>query len=189
MAQEIEIEFKNLLTVSEFNHLLTELNFPKTADKQTNFYFETEDFRLKEKHSALRIREKNNKYTLTLKEPYETGLLETHDALTKQEATQWIEGTPVVKPHTSKQLEKLQIPVEDFKYFGSLETERREIKFQNVLLVLDYSKYNQQDDYELELEADDFTTGKRVFEALLSEYQIPVRDTPNKIARFFQSFK
>lgn len=187
MAQEIEIEFKNLLTKAEFNHLLDAYAFPKDAHTQTNFYFETEDFRLKDKHSALRIREKNDNYTLTLKEPYEDGLLESHDALTKQEATAWIEGNPVAKEFTSKQLAKLNIPEEDFKYYGSLQTERREINFDNVLLVLDYSKYNQQEDFELELEADNFKTGKQIFEEILNKHQIPTRKTPSKIERFFHS--
>lgn len=187
MAQEIEIEFKNLLTKAEFNLLLDAFAFPKDARKQTNFYFETEDFRLKDKHSALRIREKNDKYTLTLKEPYEDGLLESHDPLTKQEATAWIEGNPVAKEFTSKQLANLNIPEKDFKYYGSLETKRHEIKFKNVLVVLDYSKYNQQEDYELELEAEDYNTGEQIFKEILDKHQIPNRYTPSKIERFFHT--
>ncbi|WP_212685903.1 CYTH domain-containing protein, partial [Salmonella enterica] len=83
MAQEIEIEFKNLLTEEEYLKLLSNLPFPKYSQTQTNYYFETEDFSLKAHGSALRIREKNGNYTLTLKETHELGLLETHDALTE----------------------------------------------------------------------------------------------------------
>lgn len=51
-----------------------------------NHYFETPDFSLKEAGSALRIRHKGETYTLTLKQPAEIGLLETHQVVTEDEA-------------------------------------------------------------------------------------------------------
>lgn len=189
MAQEIEIEYKNLLTEDEYKRLLRELNFPEKAVLQENYYFETTDFQLKQKQSALRIRKKNGNYVLTLKEPHPEGLLETHDMLTIEEADSWFNGKPVVKEHTGKQLEKLGISMDELHLFGSLHTERREITYQNVLLVLDYSQYHHTSDYELELEAKSQSEGIAVFKTLLSAYQIPSRDTPNKIERFFQSIK
>ncbi|MBN6205002.1 CYTH domain-containing protein [Ralstonia pickettii] len=189
MKQEIEIEYKNLLTEDEFKMLLVKLGFPEDGAVQENFYFETPDFHLKEQRAALRIREKNDKYVLTLKEPHPEGLLETHDLLTAREANAWLTGKPVAKEHTAKQLKRLQIVLEDLRLFGSLWTERREISYKNVLLVLDFSKYHGTFDYELELEAKSQAEGIAVFEALLNEYNIPRRKTPNKIERFFQSIK
>src|SRR5699024_2136508 len=139
MNQEIEIEYKNLLTKEEFYYLLTHFPFTKKAQKQTNYYFETKDFSLKGKKSALRIRKKNNTYQLTLKEPHPEGLLETHDRLTEQEALSWINGDIIEKQNTTKQLKNLQISPKSLEYYGNLTTERREINYQDVLLVLDYS--------------------------------------------------
>ncbi|MFP3488877.1 CYTH domain-containing protein, partial [Staphylococcus sp. SIMBA_130] len=68
---------------------------------QINHYFETKEFSLKELGCAIRIREKDGKYTLTLKEPHPDGLLETHDLLTKQEALNWMNGTIIPKVNTS----------------------------------------------------------------------------------------
>lgn len=51
-----------------------------------NHYFETPNFSLKEAGSALRIRHKGETYTLTLKQPAEVGLLETHQVVTENEA-------------------------------------------------------------------------------------------------------
>ncbi len=189
MKQEIEIEYKNLLTKEEFKLLLFELGFPKNGVVQENFYFETPDFHLMKQRAALRIRKKSDKYVLTLKEPHPEGLLETHDLLTAREANAWLTGKPVAKEHTDRQLESLQIKVKDLQLFGSLWTERREISYRNALLVLDFSEYHDTFDYELELEAKSQAEGLAEFETLLNKYNIPRRKTPNKIERFFQSIK
>jgi len=189
VAQEIEIEFKNLLTKKEFEILLDNLPFPEYSVKQTNHYFETENFSLKEKRSALRIREKNGNYQLTLNEPHELGLQETHDNLTEEEANSWLNGKIIAKQETTKQLQQLGVRPEALQYFGSLTTERRETSYQDVLIVLDVSTYHDKKDYEFELEAKDRSTGLETFHAILEKYNIKKKPTPNKIERFFASKK
>lgn len=189
MAQEIEIEFKNLLTETEFERLLEAYPFPAEPITQTNHYFETEDMRLKEHSSALRIREKSGTFTLTLKEPHPDGLLETHDELTKEEASHWLRGEPIPKVNTKARLEKIGIAPAELKYFGKLTTERREIALGDDLLVLDYSTYNGQEDYEVELEVKSREKGEKTFSDLLNRYDIPKRRTPNKIERFYMHLK
>lgn len=188
MAQEVEIEFKNLLTENEFKRLLNDLPFPSEGTVQTNYYFETADFSLKKHKSALRIRKKNDQYRLTLKEPLDIGLLETHDILTKQEAEAMIGGQPVYKEETGQRLKNMNILLSDLNYFGSLTTIRREADYEGANIVLDYSTYHDTADYELEVEASSEELGKKVFDALLNKYNIPGRNTPNKIERFFSTF-
>lgn len=185
MAQEIEIEFKNLLTKDEFELLLNQLPFPTGSVTQTNYYFETKDFLLRQKQAALRIRHKNNSYTLTLKQPHSEGLLETHDQLTKEEAECWIKGNIIPQTETSIQLKDLGIPQEELRCFGHLLTKRTEMRYNNTIVVLDKSIYNNQVDYELEVEANDYQAGLEVFNNLLTTYQIDQKPTPNKIERFF----
>src|SRR5690625_5863964 len=108
MTQEIEIEYKNLLTEDEFNLLLSTLPFSKECQVQKNYYFETNNFALRGKLSALRIREKKGSYQLTLKEPHPEGHLETHDFLTEKEALSWLHGNIIEKRHVFKQLENLR---------------------------------------------------------------------------------
>lgn len=189
MTQEIEIEFKNLLTKTEYERLLHALPFPKTGKTQVNHYFETKNFQLKHKGAALRIRQINGAYQLTLKEPHHDGLLETHDSLTPKEASSWFIGKPIAKPHTHHQLEKLGIQIENLHYWGELQTERREFKQDGYIYVLDYSVYHNQFDYELELEAPDKASGQEKFNELLKQQHIIKRHTPNKIQRFFSSKK
>lgn len=189
MKQEVEIEFKNLLTKSEYDRLNHSYPFPTQAVEQINHYFETPDFQLKKNGSALRIREKKDGFVLTLKEPHDEGLLETHDPLTKQEMESWLKNQPLAKENVYHQLETLGISFEDLKYYGSLKTFRKEVELDEILLVLDHSMYNNHEDYELELEASDKVSGERVFLEILEKHSIPVRKTPNKIERFFNSVK
>ncbi|MFD1360153.1 CYTH domain-containing protein [Lentibacillus salinarum] len=183
--QEIEIEYKNLLGQEEFDRLLTELSFPHTPQIQTNHYFETADFTLQGLGSALRIREKNDAFTLTLKEPHPDGLLETHDPLTQQEANQWLNGNKTAGKRVVKRLAEKGISSRDFIYFGSLTTKRREFHGNHVLYVLDESHYHGITDYELEIEATSEADGRQAINAILVDFNIRKRKTPNKIQRFF----
>ncbi|UJL47634.1 CYTH domain-containing protein [Virgibacillus sp. NKC19-16] len=187
MTQEIEIEYKNLLTKDEYDRLLYNLPFPEYSKTQTNYYFETTDFALNKNGCALRIREKDGVYQLTLKEPHKDGLLETHDSLTEKEADDWIQGNIIAKTNTTKQLKNKAIPPENLHYYGSLTTKRHELEDKDIVIVLDYSTFNGREDYELEVEAASQEIGIEAFETLLKEHNIQKRDTPNKIERFFQT--
>ncbi|ABS21246.1 CYTH domain-containing protein [Bacillus cytotoxicus] len=184
MTQEIEIEFKNMVTKEEFSVLCDAFSI-QTFTKQVNHYFETPNFALKQAGSALRIRYKNGTYTLTLKQPAQTGLLETHQSLTQEEAKTMLETNHLIPGAVLKQLQALQIPVSSLTYMGSLTTERAETTFKGGILVFDHSFYYNHDDYELEYEVQDELTGKVDFLHLLNQYNIPVRHTKNKVQRFF----
>ncbi|MEN2767628.1 CYTH domain-containing protein [Ornithinibacillus xuwenensis] len=189
MAQEIEIEFKNLLTKAEYVLLLDRLPFPKEGQNQTNYYFETTDNKLQIKNSALRIREKNEAFKLTLKEPHPEGLLETHDSLTKREAMEWMNGNPIPKEATTKQLNQLGVCVADLIYKGKLMTSRHEYDQDGLIYVLDHSIYLDHEDYELEIEATNRQAGLQALDTVLNDWGIERKETPNKIARFFSRIK
>lgn len=188
MAQEIEIEFKNLLNEDEYSRLENFFNIKdKEANPHINHYFETENFDLKKKQAALRIREKDNYYQLTLKEPHPEGLLETHDTMSTEEAASWINNNIIPKPQVAVQLNELGIDFAALRYGGTLTTNRKETVYKDTTIVLDYSTYNGQEDFELEVEAYDKTHGEKVFRELLSELNISKKETPNKIQRFYSS--
>lgn len=187
MSQEIEIEFKNLITLDEFEYLLSIYPFPIVGQTHVNHYFETNKLDLQQKRCTLRIREKNSIYQLTLKEPHTDGILETHDTMTKKEALNWLSGNMIYKPHVSKQLERLAISPATLNYIGELRTTRYEIKIQGNLIVLDHSLYHGVSDYELEIETQSKKSGHNFFLDFLLENNIQNRKTPNKIERFFNS--
>jgi len=186
LQQEIEFEAKNLLSEQEYQLLVAHFksNQPKT---QINYYFETEDFFLKSKGAALRIRELNNQSVLTLKQPMEDGLLETHVKLSEETKKQWLNGNPVVIPQFKEHLNELGLDPEKLKYWGKLTTDRIEIKEQQTTIVLDKSYYNNRVDYELEIEANSLDTANHQLNKLLKAHGIERKHTANKIVRFFQT--
>lgn len=187
MAQEIEIEYKALLTKEQFDRLATALPFPAAASTQTNYYFETKQFDLKKQNSALRIRKKDNAYALTLKQPHTEGILETHDSLSEKEFLSWMNGKPFSAFHVGNKLEKMGINANSLLYYGLLTTERRSFKSDHIEYVLDESKYNGTIDYELEIEAPSKEIGEAAFEQLLAQFNIEPKEPITKIERFFNT--
>lgn len=180
--QEYEIEFKNIVSKKEFDTLVHA--FCLSDDDfiiQCNLYFDTHSFTLKEKQSALRIRNKQNKYQLTLKEPYQKGLLETHQPLTKEQVQILVQNGQLPDGKVKEKIGDLH-----FIFLGELNTKRAEISYKNGLLVFDHSTYLQCEDYEIEYEVSNFQKGKMIFLELLQKFQIPKRETKNKIQRFFE---
>lgn len=186
MMEEIEIEFKNLLTVDEYVQLINAFTIERSAlYKQANHYFDTPHFHLKEQQCALRIRAKNGGYILTLKEPHIEGLLETHQMITESEAKQTFRSCNLPPGNVTTKLKlRLGEDLTKLVYLGELKTDRIEVKIKDGLLVFDKSNYLGYTDYELEFECSDWMKGKTFFENFLNRYHIPKRDTPNKIQRF-----
>src|SRR5699024_8142218 len=180
MEQELEIEYKVLLSEDKFKELLNNLNFPSNSVTQINYYFETPDLKLKQINSALRIREKNSHYIVTLKEHHKKGILEN----TFQQA---IKNNILFAPNCSKQLQKNNISLDTIKYIGSLITERYEFKDNNLIYVLDKSFYNNKVDYELEIEAPSQEIGSHIFNQLVSRFNIKKVPPITKIERFFNT--
>lgn len=188
LAQNIEIEFKNLLTEEEFTRMQNVLNMePSSFVKQVNHYFDTKSFSLKEKGSALRIRCKEDKFELTLKEPHSEGLLETNQNISSAEAKNMLEHNVVIDGPVKKKLIELRVPASELIHFGSLTTQRAEKEYKGGLIVLDYSSYLNQSDYEVEYEVDDYHSGKIIFQNLLKEHNISIKPTENKIRRLYEA--
>jgi len=186
MPAHIEIEFKTMLTEDEFHRLLKQLPFPERPVIQTNHYFETDDFQLKENGCALRIRKKRGQFILTLKEPHDEGLLETNEPLSKETADRWLEGNPTTTDFVSKRLKRLGIKEDALRHVGSLVTERYTFEENGIHYMLDKSLYHGVVDYELEVEAPSTEAGMNALKRVLAENGIEERKAPPKIARFFQ---
>ncbi|AOM83371.1 Adenylate cyclase [Salisediminibacterium beveridgei] len=189
MSQEIEIEFKQRLDQSAFLMLKEHFEEQRTPFfRQVNHYFETEDFLLKAHQSALRVREKNNMLVLTFKQPYEKGLLETHQPLSEKAFESMKKTGDIPEGEVKEQIASL-IASDSFSliYYGSLTTERSEINLPEGQLVLDQSQYLQHTDFELEFESSSYQEGEKFFNHLIERFELD-RDIPdNKIRRFFKA--
>lgn len=191
MSQQIEIEFKNLLTKEQYETLLAAFEVaPQQIVRQVNHYFDTPTAHLKQLASGLRIRQFPDEIECTLKEKSgEHAHLETTDSLTKEQAALMLAGGLVPAPSVNARLQSLHIPTEQLTLSGTLTTDRVEIDYKGGLLVLDHSFYLHCDDYEVEYETNDETFGKNIFAELLQQFHIPPQPTPKKLARFMQALK
>lgn len=186
MSQNIEIEFKNMLTKVEYERLFQYFNIDKNQQfTQENHYFDTPDFSLKNKGTALRIRKKGRNYEMTLKQPAAIGLLETNQLISEDEAMIAIHQGRLPTGIVQNLIEKFDISFSTIEYFGLLITERIEFEYRNGLLVLDHSTYLNNEDYELEYEVENYQLGEEIFLELLKRLKIPTRKTENKIRRFY----
>ena len=191
MSQEIEIEFKNMLTKEQYESLLQHFHIqPEQIIYQVNHYFDTESWHLKQLMSGLRIRQIGDRFECTLKEKTtDNAHLETTDSLTQEQAEQLLNGAPFNTHSVVKRLEALHIPIDQLKLFGSLATNRVELNYKDGKLVFDHSIYMQQNDYEVEYEAVDETTGQMIFNEFLATHHIQKNNAPKKIARFMKALQ
>ncbi|WP_225744363.1 CYTH domain-containing protein [Marinilactibacillus sp. Marseille-P9653] len=189
MSQNVEIEYKNLLTELEYEKLIKAFEINKAESfTQENIYFDSKEMVLKENQLALRIRIKDDVAEMTLKSPHEGHLLETNESLTIERARALVEKTVI---YPTGQIADLLASygidsMTPLYIIAQLRTQRLEKKVHSCLIVLDKSWYGDQIDYELEIESTTSTEGKQFIKNLLTQYDIPERDTPNKISRAVQ---
>jgi uncharacterized protein YjbK len=186
VSQEIEIEVKSMLTEEAYCTLVKGLKLDESeAVTQHNHYFETPDFSLKAAHAGLRIREKNNTFTLTLKQPHTVGKLETHQTLNKNEWITAKEQGTLPDGKVKGQLNSLNIPIEKLAYVGTLTTSRIEISYKEGNLCLDKSSYLGKTDFEIEFEGISEEHANSTLMKVLNDYNIQYTVTENKVRRFF----
>ena len=191
MSQELEIEFKNLLSKDEYQDLFDSYHFSEVKPIiQENYYFDTEDLVLKEQSCSVRIRivKEQDQAEITLKSPSHNHdhLVETTENIPLAQAQQIMKAGQVILPQSiADQLSQEGLKVSQLSLITWLKTKRFEKNYQDCLLVLDHSWYGQASDYELELEAPSHDKGLDLFYTILLEHNIPQRDKVNKVARAF----
>lgn len=191
MSENLEIEFKTLLSIEEFSRTVNYFQLKEEQFfTQINYYFDSADFQLKKRHIGLRVRVLANNAEITLKIPEEVGLLEINDTLSVEEAQKIVESASLPDSgNVYNKLTALGINKDDLRLIGCLTTKRAEIKLPQGLLALDESWYNEKHDFELELEVDDAFNGKKDFLTLLDTLTIKESPSPNKIQRMMLSSK
>ncbi|MFC0189108.1 CYTH domain-containing protein [Fictibacillus aquaticus] len=186
MKQELEIEFKNIVSKNHFQTLMNHFNITKeNLKEQTNHYFDTSSFSLKAQRSALRIRKKEDSYVLTLKQPSGQHLLESNQPISKETLEQMLASDSFPDGGIKELIQSMGIDPELIQYLGTLKTFRAKIPYDGGLLFFDESHYLGTIDYEIEYECDDDKKGKETFKALMTSHSIPIVKTANKIQRFF----
>lgn len=189
MSEQLEIEFKTLLTQAEYQHLLTQFTVAETDFiTQTNHYFDTPTYELQALGCGLRIRQFAQNGELTLKSPQTVGLLETTDLLDETELNTLLMQKKIKQTGTvAQKIQSLGIEPQTVQPFATLTTKRAEIKLPEGLMALDQSWYSDQVDYELELEVTDEQATVASFLQLLTRLEIAYKPSQNKIQRAKQA--
>lgn len=173
MNSNIEIEVKVLLLKDEYDTIIRELQLDKYRKvTQTNHYIDTKDSFLKKNGIALRVREKNEEFELTLKTPLSEGLLEKHDRISWRDFDLLKDENVFPEGGIKKFLEILGVNIEDLSILTSLTTERIEIDYKGGILCVDKNHYSGMTDYELEVEFTSIEGARDLALQLLKECKI-----------------
>lgn len=187
MSTNNEIEFKQILDQDTYSKIYEHYFKNQSPFKQTNFYIDTENFKLKQHHAALRIRVKDYMFEMTLKVPAEVGLTEyNHSVNIEPELDMSLQLSQFPNDIRNILEQDFNILENELKVLGNLTTYRLETDYQNELLVLDKSEYLGKTDYELEFEVHSYDEGYSKFKTLLQHFNLQHQKPLNKVQRFFQ---
>ena len=183
----LEIEFKTMLTKEEHDRLL-QFFADISPISQTNHYIDSDQQSIRHAHMAFRARTFNHREAeLTLKIPQEVGALELNQNLKPEETENILQNNIFPTGEILETLFQKEIPIQDLKILGSLETIRYEKEDEIGLLALDESHYFGKTDFELEVEVEDFEKGKENFLNFLKQHSIDYKPGKSKIARFSEN--
>ncbi|MBF1210948.1 MAG: CYTH domain-containing protein [Granulicatella sp.] len=189
---QVEREFKNLLTKSQYHSLLEDFKPLLTKEiTQTNSYYDWDGI-LQSHKMALRIRIVEGKTIgeITLKIPQSSlEVLEFTHELPVETLHQYNEQKQFSLPLSIKEtLESNGVFIEKVEQTALLTTHRLEGPLSNnEWLVLDESHYNGKVDYEMEMEVQNLSLGEEVFLKILQKYHIQREQAESKIKRVLSS--
>lgn len=173
MNSNIEIEVKVLLLKDEYDTIIRELRLDKYRKvTQTNHYIDTKDSFLKRNGIALRVREKDEEFELTLKTPLSEGLLEKHDRISWRDFDLLNDENVFPEGGIKKFLQILGVKIEDLSILTSLTTHRIEVDYKGGTVCVDKNHYSGITDYELEVEATSIEGAKELALKILKDCNI-----------------
>jgi len=192
MATNIEIEAKCLISKEDYNKVIKFFkagNYDKV--KQTNYYIDTDDLRLKKIGIGLRIREKQD-FVINLKAPMAEGLLEKNEKISWKDYEDFKDNGVFPPSSIEEFIKMLSFDPRDMKIQTSLITERIEIpNFQEKgLFSIDKNTYNGIIDYELELEGNSLDKAKAGLKDICDQVGVPYVDNlKSKQSRALETIK
>ena len=176
MLNNLEVEYKILVSKQQFLQLKGCYS-PLTTRTQTNTYYDTEDYSLRNKKYAMRIRTIGDKFLFTLKTPSK-GAHEEHECYVNTNSVEAFKCPEIVT------LFKKYDITGDLVKIGECVTHRSIYDNDLAELCFDINEYKNQTDYEIEYEQKVDHDGKLEFNKILSKANLVfVENGPSKIAR------
>ena len=172
MSNAIEIEAKALVRQGDYRKLVS--LFPSCKRYvQTNYYVDDDSLDLAKEGIALRVREKNGVYEMTLKTPLSEGLLEKNCSLTPEDFAALQQEGAFPKRDIARFLTMLGFDVDKLRILTSLTTYRIDVSYEGGLLSIDQNEYSGELDYEVEFEYNNLEGAQKILRDLLEKNDIP----------------
>jgi uncharacterized protein YjbK len=188
MSTNIEIEAKILVKEHEFNVLKSLLNIDeKLKVVQTNHYIDDPLGSLRKYGFALRIRELNQTFTLTLKSPMAEGTLEKNQSLTEQAYTTYKKGKVFPSGLIKDFLEMFGFDTTKLHIITHLTTERYETTFEGRHVCLDKNLYHGIIDFEIESEESSLKHAAETLQLLCEKANIEYK--ANHVSKYARAIK
>jgi len=188
MSTNVEIEAKILVTAEEFDKICVFLGVSaQDAVAQTNYYIDTTTSELRKYGFSLRVRERRNQFTLTLKSPLAEGTLEKNQPIGPRELHELRENGRFPTGTVTDFLRSLGFPVEQLTIRTQLTTWRIETTYEDRSLSLDKNVYSGITDYEVESEQSAIALAAETLKKLCQATGITYR--PNKISKHARALK
>ncbi|HOJ44452.1 MAG TPA: CYTH domain-containing protein [Bacilli bacterium] len=182
MSTNVEIEAKILVSEDEFHKVCRFLGIDESiAIKQCNYYIDTPSSQLRRYGFGLRIRERVDTYTLTLKSPLAEGTLEKNQTISKSSYLKLVKDNVFPDGTVKHFLVTLGFPVEDLRIITKLTTYRIDTTFLDRNLALDKNEYADIIDYEIESEQSAISLALETLKTLCEKADIEYR--PNSISK------
>lgn len=171
-SNTIEIEAKVLVSKSNYEKLLNNLNFDEKVKIQKNYYLDSQDRILKKYGMIVRLRERENRYKLSMKAPLSEGLLEKNQLLDDKEFNALIKSNIFPRGEIFDFLDMLNISPSSLKVLAELTTERHEMEYDSTMINISKNTYGKVVDYEIECDSDSKSKSESTLKNLLSSYDI-----------------
>lgn len=188
MSTNIEIEAKILVNEKEFTQLKALLNLSeKHKVTQTNYYVDDTKGSLRSYGFALRIRELNQTYTLTLKSPMAEGTLEKNQQITHAAYLKLKNDKHFPEGLIKDFLEMFGFDTNQLTIITFLTTDRYETTFEGRNVCLDKNQYHGLVDYEVESEESSLKNAAETLKLLCEKAGIEYK--PNQISKYARAIK
>lgn len=151
-----------------------------------NIYYDTSDFTLYHSHSVLRLRLINNTPTFTLKKGLdENTAMEINQVLSGKQYNDLVQKNIFPHGKVENEIKSYGQMIHKYHEIGKLRTKRLEIKEDDVLIAIDANTFNDEKDYNIEIEASNLKIAKEKIEQLSKQFNFHLSsDYQTKYHRF-----
>lgn len=187
MSTNLEIEAKAMIDKKDYKILVNEFSSCEKYN-QVNYYICPKNQVEQKADFGLRIRKKNKKFELTIKQDLNDKKLEINQKISRKSYIflRFFKKFPLGEVKNFL-LENNVYNPDDLQIVGRMKTTRTDIEFEGALISIDKSKYLHKTDYEIECEDKTIDSANSKLKTFLENRNIKYEKSKlSKLARFLE---